>query len=210
MNVLQDGRDPPGVEAVGETDETCPVAQHVSQVHEHLGRSREGHPVNRLKRAHRSGEPTDNLACDDCCGGRSHRRDARPPLSLSQHGNDARAEHRRDAVSDHQEVAEHSEGERGERRRPSPVEAVLPQSDECKKSQGGRTDVVRATEQEGAIALVGNASNTTAVAAPAIAAPPRCPRLATSAPTTTAIATARAGSKLRRPVRSPPTRTARA
>ena len=38
MKVLQDGRDPPGVEAVGEADETCPVAQNVSQVHEHLGR----------------------------------------------------------------------------------------------------------------------------------------------------------------------------
>ena len=149
MNVLQDDRDPPGVEAVGEADETCSVAQHVPQVHEHLGRSRDRHPVNRFERAHRSGEPTDNLAGDDCCGGRSHRRDACPPLSPSQHGDDARAEHRRDAVSDHQEVAEHSEGEHGDRHCPSPVEASPPQADECKKGQDGRTDMVRATEQEG-------------------------------------------------------------
>ena len=149
VNILQDARDPLGVEPVRQADETCSVAQHVSQVHEHLARSRERNPVNGLERAHRSSEPTDQPAGDDCCDRRSDRRDARPPLPLSQHGDDARAEHRHDAISDHQEVTEHSEGEHGNRRCPSPVEAASPQSGEGEKSQDGRADMVRTAEQEG-------------------------------------------------------------
>ena len=55
MNVLQNDRDSPGVELVCEAYETGPVAQNVSRVHDHLGKSRDGHPVNGLERSHRSG-----------------------------------------------------------------------------------------------------------------------------------------------------------
>ena len=82
----------------------------------------------------------------------------------------AAPDHRQDAVRDHQEVAEHSEGHRRYRHRPSPAETASPQSGECDKGQDRRTDMVRTPKQERRHRIGGKPSNTAAVAAPATAA----------------------------------------